>query len=83
MPKGKFVFCLKARKTISKGYLYHLVMVRDVYSETRTIDSVLNIKEFPKVFLDIYQYPPEREIDFGIDLLQQTQHISILLIEWL
>ena len=28
-PMGRLISCLKARKIISKGYLYHLVRVKD------------------------------------------------------
>lgn len=69
---------LKARKMISKGYIYHLVRVRDVESEIPTLKSVLVINEFSKVFPDdLPGIPPEWEIDFGIDLLPNTQPISI------
>ncbi|KAH0650521.1 hypothetical protein KY284_030433 [Solanum tuberosum] len=78
MPKGQFVSCLKARKVISKGCMYHLVRVRDVDSETPTLKSVPVVNEFSKVFLDdLPGIPPEREIDFSIDLLPDMQPISI------
>ncbi|KAH0665011.1 hypothetical protein KY285_026217 [Solanum tuberosum] len=63
---------------ISKGYLYHLVRVKDSSSETPTLESVHVVNEFPEVFLDnLPGVPPEREINFGIDLLLDTQPISI------
>ncbi|KAH0743187.1 hypothetical protein KY290_031180 [Solanum tuberosum] len=63
---------------ISKGYLYHLVWVKDSSSETLTFESVPLVNEFPEVFReDLPRVPPEREIDFGIDLLPNTQPISI------
>ena len=76
--KGKFISCLKARKMISKGCIYHLVWVRDENSETPTIESVSVVNEFVDVFPeDLPGIPPEREIEFGIDLLPDTQPISI------
>ena len=64
---------------ISKGYLYHLVRVKDSSLETPTLESVLVVCEFPKIFpKDLPGVPSEREIDFGIDFLQDTQPISIL-----
>ena len=49
---------------ISKGYICHLVRVRD--------------NEFIDVFPEeLPGLPPEREIDFGIDLLPGTEPISI------
>ena len=59
---------------ISKGYLYHLVRVKDSNSETPTLESVPVVNEFPE---DLPKVPLEREIDFGIDLLLDTQPISI------
>ena len=52
--------------------------MRDVDSETSSFMSVPVVNEFPKVFPDdLPGIPPEREIDFGIDLLPDTQPISI------
>ena len=63
---------------ISKSYLYHLVWVKDSSLETPTLDSVPVVYEFIEVFpKDLPKVPPEREIDFGIDLLPNTQTISI------
>ncbi|KAH0728122.1 hypothetical protein KY284_003987 [Solanum tuberosum] len=76
--KGRFISCTKARKLISKGCLYHLVRVRDMESKTLLIESVPIVNEFLDVFPnDLPGVPPEREIDFGIDLLPDTQPISI------
>ncbi|KAH0725485.1 hypothetical protein KY284_001350 [Solanum tuberosum] len=77
-PMGRFISYLKARKMISKGYLYRLVWVKDSSSETPTPKSVPMVNEFPKVFPeDLPKVPLKREIDFGIDLLPDTQPISI------
>ncbi|KAH0671258.1 hypothetical protein KY285_025475 [Solanum tuberosum] len=77
-PMGRFISYLKARKMISKGYLYHVVRVKDSSCESPTLESVPVVSEFPKVFReDLPGVPPEREIDFGIDLLPDTQPISI------
>ena len=63
---------------ISKVYLYHLVWVKDSSLETPTLESVLVICEFPEVSPeDIPGVPPEREIDFGIDILLDTQLLCI------
>ena len=62
---------------IYKAYLYHLVRVKDSSSETPTLESVPVVCEFPELFQeDLPGVPPEREIDFGIDILQDTQPIS-------
>ncbi|KAH0761174.1 hypothetical protein KY290_017247 [Solanum tuberosum] len=54
-PMGRFISYLKAKNMISKGYLYHLVRVKDSSSETPTLE----------------------EINFGIDLIPDTEPISI------
>ena len=64
---GRFISYLKARKMISKGYLYHLVLVKDSRLETLSLESVPVVCEFPKVLPGV---PPER--DFGTDLLPDT-----------
>ncbi|XP_075108932.1 uncharacterized protein LOC142180763 [Nicotiana tabacum] len=78
-PRGRFISYLKARKMISKGYIYHLVRVKDADAQIPTLQSVPIVNEFPEVFPeDLPGIPPDREIDFGIDLLPGTKPISIL-----
>uniref|UniRef100_A0A1U7Y735 Uncharacterized protein LOC104241801 n=1 Tax=Nicotiana sylvestris TaxID=4096 RepID=A0A1U7Y735_NICSY len=77
-PKGRFISYLKARKMISKGYIYHLVRVKDADAQILTLQSVPIVNEFPEVFPeDLPGVPPHMEIDFGIDLLPCTKPISI------
>ncbi|XP_070011149.1 uncharacterized protein [Nicotiana sylvestris] len=74
-PVGESVI---ARKMISKGYIYHLVRVKDTDAQIPTLQSVPIVNEFPEVFPeDLPGVPPDREIDFGIDLLLGTKPISI------
>ncbi|WMV54703.1 hypothetical protein MTR67_048088 [Solanum verrucosum] len=69
MARGQFVSYFKARKMISKGCFSHVVRVSDVYSETPSPESVLVVNEFSKVYPDdLPGIPPEREIDFGIEV---------------
>lgn len=78
MPKGQFVSCPKARKTIFKGFIDILVRVRDAESETPTLELVPVVSEFLEAFPDyLPDVPPEKEIDFSIDLLPDMQPISI------
>ncbi|KAH0776525.1 hypothetical protein KY290_007936 [Solanum tuberosum] len=52
--------------------------VIDVESKTPSLESVPIVNEFSNVFPnDLPDIPHEREIDFGIDLLLDTQPISI------
>ncbi|XP_070022391.1 uncharacterized protein [Nicotiana sylvestris] len=62
-PRGRFIFYLKARKMIRKGYIYHLVRVQDVKAESPTLQSIPVVNEFSDVFPDeLPSPPPEREI---------------------
>ena len=77
-PKSHFISYLKARKLISKGCIYHLVRVKDTKSDTPTLQFVNVVNEFSNVFPnDFPGILPDREIVFGIDLLPDTQPISI------
>ncbi|XP_070056499.1 uncharacterized protein [Nicotiana tomentosiformis] len=77
-PRGRFISYLKARKKIRKGCIYHLVRVQDVEVESPTIQSILVVNVFPDVFPDeLPGFPPEREIEFAIDLLPDTHLIFI------
>lgn len=78
--RGRFISCIKAHRLISRRCLYHLVRVKDMKSKVPSIKSVPVASEFLDVFPnDLFDVPPEREIDFGIDLLPDTQSIFISL----
>ena len=63
---------------LSKGYLYHLVWVNDLEHEVPSIESLSIVNEFQEVFPeDLPGIPPEREIDFGIDIDLSTKPILI------
>ncbi|XP_070040665.1 uncharacterized protein [Nicotiana tomentosiformis] len=63
---------------IAKGCIYHIVRVRDADAEIPTLQSIPVVKEYADVFPDeLPGIPPEREIDFSIDLLPGTQPISV------
>ena len=65
---------------IRKGCFIHLVQVKDLFSKTPTLELDLVANEFQEVLQKyLVGFPPEMDIDFGIDLFQDTQHISIFL----
>ncbi|XP_070010710.1 uncharacterized protein [Nicotiana sylvestris] len=79
VPRGRFISYLKAAKMIKKGCIYHLVRVTDTNAEALSFEFVPVVNEFPDVFPDeLPRIPPDREIDFGIDMIPGTQPISIL-----
>ncbi|XP_070005243.1 uncharacterized protein [Nicotiana sylvestris] len=78
VPGGRFISYLKAAKMIKKRCIYHLVRVTDVDAEALRLEFVPVVNEFPDVFPDeLPEIPPDREIDFGIDVMPGTQPISI------
>ncbi|XP_070007747.1 uncharacterized protein [Nicotiana sylvestris] len=78
VPKGRFISYLKAAKMIKKGCIYHLVRVADTNAEVPSLESVSVVNEFSGVFPDeLPRILPDKEIDFGIDVMPGTQPISI------
>ncbi|XP_070005509.1 uncharacterized protein [Nicotiana sylvestris] len=69
---------LKAQRMVEKGCDVYLAYVRDVSIDTHSVDSVLVVRDFPDVFAaDLLGMPPNRDINFVIDLLPGTHPISI------
>ncbi|XP_070008341.1 uncharacterized protein [Nicotiana sylvestris] len=63
---------------VGKGCLSYLALARDVSAKTPTIDSVLVVRDFLDVFhVYLSGMSPDRDIDFGIDLVTGAQPISI------
>ncbi|XP_070017362.1 uncharacterized protein [Nicotiana sylvestris] len=76
---SRVISFLKAQRMVEKGCLSYLAFVRDVGAETPSIDSVPIVRDFPDVFpADLPSMPPDRNIDFGNDLVPGMQPISIL-----
>ncbi|XP_070056250.1 uncharacterized protein [Nicotiana tomentosiformis] len=75
---SRVISFLKARHMVKKACLAYLAYVRDTTAETSAIDSVPVVREFSDVFpSDLPGIPPDRDIDFCIDLALGTQPISI------
>ncbi|XP_070003218.1 uncharacterized protein [Nicotiana sylvestris] len=76
---SRVISYMKARRMVDKGCLAYLAYVRDFSAEVPSMDSLPIVSEFPKVFpADLLGMPPDRDIDFCIDLAPGTQPISIL-----
>ncbi|XP_070003336.1 uncharacterized protein [Nicotiana sylvestris] len=74
----KIVSFMKAQRILKKGCLDHLAIVNNTRKETVSIEKLPIMREFFDVFPeDLPGLPPVREIDFGIDLLPDTQPILI------
>ncbi|XP_070011290.1 uncharacterized protein [Nicotiana sylvestris] len=69
---------LRAQRMVEKGCAAYLAYVRDVSVDTPSVDLVPVVRDYPDVFpADLSCMPPDRDIDFGIDLLSDIQSISI------
>ncbi|XP_070049930.1 uncharacterized protein [Nicotiana tomentosiformis] len=75
---NRVISFMKARHMVEKGCLSYLAYVQDTIVESPAIDSVPVVGEFSDLFLsDLPGMPPDRDIDFCIDLAPSTQPISI------
>ena len=70
---------LKDKKLLHKGCEANLAHVVDKYFSGVTLESVSVVREFSDVFLkDLPGLQPNRELEFGIELLPRLAPISIL-----
>lgn len=75
---SRVISFLKAQRMLGKGCLSYLAFVRNVSAEAPTIDLVPVVRDLSDVFpIDLSGMPPNKDIDFGIDLVPGTQPISI------
>ncbi|XP_070046907.1 uncharacterized protein [Nicotiana tomentosiformis] len=76
--RTRVISYLKAQRMVGKGYLSYLAFVRDVGVDSFTINSISVVRDFSNVFpADLSGMLPDKDIDFGIDLVPGTQLISI------
>ncbi|XP_069154563.1 uncharacterized protein [Solanum lycopersicum] len=74
--KGVISF-LKARQFVQRGCLAYLAHIRDTSIETPMLKSIPVVSEFSEVFsIDFPGLPPDRDIDFCIDVEPGTRPIS-------
>ncbi|XP_069148227.1 uncharacterized protein [Solanum lycopersicum] len=67
-----------ARQLVQRGCLAYLSHIRDTSIETPMLESIPVVSEFSEVFLtDLPGLPPDRDIDFCIDVDPGTRRISI------
>ena len=69
---------MTASKMLRKGCQGYLAFVVDRRQEGTRLEDISIVKEFPDVFPDdISGLPPDREVEFTIDLIPGTEPISI------
>ena len=68
---------MKASKMLRKSYQGYLAYVIEVRDSGSRLEDILIVREFPDVFPeDLPGIPPDREIDFQIELAPRTEPIS-------
>ncbi|WMV55438.1 hypothetical protein MTR67_048823 [Solanum verrucosum] len=76
--QAKNTSSIRATKLVGHGYFSYLPHIRDVRVETPSIESILVVSEFREVFPnDLPGMPPDKDIDFCIDLEPRNRPISI------
>ena len=72
------ISAMTAQKMLRKGCQGYLAYVVETVKEGTILDEIPVVREFPDVFPDdIAGLPPEREVEFTIDLIPGTEPISI------
>ena len=67
---------MKACKLISKGCTAYLCAVEVSSTPEPDLKGIPIVQDFPKVFQEVSGLPPNREIEFAIELLPGTTPIS-------
>ncbi|XP_075518276.1 uncharacterized protein LOC142552386 [Primulina tabacum] len=72
------ISCLQANKLLPKGCMGFLASVVDVQKESNLqLQDIVVVKDYPDVFADdVPGLPPDREVEFVIDLIPGTSPIS-------
>ena len=74
----RIISFIRAKRMVRKGCLAFLAHLRDDTTQVPSIESVSIVLEFLDVFpVDLPGMPPDRDIDFCIDLEPGTRPISI------
>ncbi|WMV38729.1 hypothetical protein MTR67_032114 [Solanum verrucosum] len=76
--QAKIISSIRARKLVGQSCLAYLAHIRDVEVKSPSIESIHVVSEFREVFPnDLPGMPPNKDIDFCIDLEPGTHPISI------
>ena len=75
---SSIISAMTAQRMLRKGCQGYLAYVMETGKDGPLMDEILVVREFPDVFPDdIVGLPPEREVEFTIDLIPRTEPISI------
>ncbi|XP_069143501.1 uncharacterized protein [Solanum lycopersicum] len=71
---SKVISFIRAQRMVERGCLSYIAFIRDTNVESPPMDSVPVVQEFLDVFpSDLPGVPPDRDIDFAIDLESGTK----------
>ncbi|XP_071923240.1 uncharacterized protein [Coffea arabica] len=77
LASSTLIFGIQARKLLHKGARGYLAMLINVSVDQLKVENVPVVCEFPEVFPEkLTSLPPEREIEFKIDLHPRAEPIS-------
>ena len=77
MPQN-LISAITARKMLRRGCQGYLAVVRDMDTDKGAVEKVPVVCEFPAIFPKEFPgLPPDREIEFYIDVVPGTDPISI------
>ena len=72
------ISALKTKRLLQKGCKAYLAHVINTLTLKVTLKSVPVVREFSDMFLeDLLKFPPNIDLDFGIDLLPRSAFIFI------
>ena len=75
---SSMISAMVAQRMLCKGCQGYLSYVVETRKERTLVDEIPIVREFPDVFPnDIAGLPPDREMEFTIDLIPGTEPISI------
>ena len=75
---SSMISAMAAQRMLRKGCQCYLAYVVETGKEGTLVDEIPVVKEFPDVFpYDIARLPPDREVEFTIDLIPETEPTSI------
>ena len=75
---SNMISAMAAQRMLSKGCQGYLAYVVETEKEGIQVDEIPVVREFPDVFPDdIAGLPPDREVEFTINLISGTEPISI------
>ena len=75
---SSMISAMAVQRMLCKGFQGYLTYVVETGNEGTMVDEIQVVREFPDVFPDdIAGLPPDKEVEFTIDLIPGTEPISI------